>query len=217
MYVGRIVATGRTAAGRLFVAYRVSSRSFPNRDAVRVGETVQIRPRFGSPDEQSSNSYISYECALWNNNFLVAGNGSHARFIFDRLVGGGSVRDCATAVLLGMDREFDQHDTPRIAAIADRRSRELYLASITKSGLACIPVEAESGSARYIATYHFPVPDASQCARLNSERSADDLCRGLVEGNTFSDLTNAVCSVAVVDSDSALDVAVLNLGNLSAS
>jgi IMP cyclohydrolase len=216
MYVGRIIATGRTAAGRLFVAYRVSSRSFPNRHAVRIGETVQIRPRLGSADERSSNAYINYECALWNDNFLVAGNGSHTRFIFDRLVGGGSVRDCATAVLFGMDREFDQHETPRIAAVANRRSGELYLASITKSGLACIPIEAEVGSVRYIATYHFPIPDASQCMRLNSERSAADLCLGLIEGGTFLDFTNAVCSVAVVDNGPALDVAVLNLGNPSA-
>ena len=36
MYVGRIVAVGRTHAGANAALYRVSSRSFPNRMAVEV-------------------------------------------------------------------------------------------------------------------------------------------------------------------------------------
>lgn len=49
MYVGRIVGVGRTAAGRKAVAYRVSSRSFPNRAAEASGQSVRIVPHAGSP------------------------------------------------------------------------------------------------------------------------------------------------------------------------
>jgi IMP cyclohydrolase len=54
MYVGRIVAVGRTPAGRAAVMYRVSSRSFPNRRTVetpRVGRVsraaCETRPLSG--------------------------------------------------------------------------------------------------------------------------------------------------------------------------
>ncbi|MCH6552420.1 MAG: IMP cyclohydrolase, partial [Planctomycetes bacterium] len=44
MYVGRIVAVGRNKAGRNAVMYRVSSRSFPNRQAVDNDGTPSIVP-----------------------------------------------------------------------------------------------------------------------------------------------------------------------------
>ena len=43
MYIGRIVCVARTADGRLCGAYRVSSRSFPNRTAVLTGDKVSSR------------------------------------------------------------------------------------------------------------------------------------------------------------------------------
>ncbi|MCX6672196.1 MAG: IMP cyclohydrolase, partial [Methanothrix sp.] len=43
MYVGRIVVVGQ-CRGRSFVAYRVSSRSFPNRRAEVRGQSIMVSP-----------------------------------------------------------------------------------------------------------------------------------------------------------------------------
>ena len=42
MYLGRIVAAGMTKDGNPTAAYRVSSRSFPNRTAHLANETISI-------------------------------------------------------------------------------------------------------------------------------------------------------------------------------
>ena len=42
MYVGRIVAVGRTRAGANAALYRVSSRSFPNRRIVEAGGHLAV-------------------------------------------------------------------------------------------------------------------------------------------------------------------------------
>ena len=47
MYVGRIVSIARTKQGNLTAIYRVSSRSFPNRQAKVQGDTVTIVPLAG--------------------------------------------------------------------------------------------------------------------------------------------------------------------------
>ncbi len=62
MYLGRIVAAGMTAKGNPVAAYRVSSRSFPNRTANLVGETISIIPRKGFESDLSKNPYIAYNC-----------------------------------------------------------------------------------------------------------------------------------------------------------
>ena len=47
MYLGRIVAIGMTPAGKAAAMYRVSSRSFPNREAVLNNNQISIMPRAG--------------------------------------------------------------------------------------------------------------------------------------------------------------------------
>ena len=53
MYVGRIVAVGRTPNGNNAVMYRVSSRSFPNRRTVRTPRGLAIVPREGHESDLS--------------------------------------------------------------------------------------------------------------------------------------------------------------------
>ena len=59
MYLGRIVAAGMTAKGNVVAAYRVSSRSFPNRTASLTGETISIIPRKGFESDLAKNPYIA--------------------------------------------------------------------------------------------------------------------------------------------------------------
>ena len=51
MYVGRIVAVGRNANGAACGLYRVSSRSFPNREARILENSVAILPKPGHEDD----------------------------------------------------------------------------------------------------------------------------------------------------------------------
>ena len=62
MYVGRIVAIGRTPGGANLAAYRVSSRSFPNREAVQGEGRCAVVPRAGHEADVSKNPYIAYNC-----------------------------------------------------------------------------------------------------------------------------------------------------------
>ena len=62
MYVGRIVAIGRTRAGSGAALYRVSSRSFPNREAKMLPGAVAIVPKPGFENDIFKNPYIAYNC-----------------------------------------------------------------------------------------------------------------------------------------------------------
>ena len=84
MYIGRFLVVGKTKEGKPFVCYRVSSRSFPNREAKIIDEnTVAIIPK--DPNEVFKNPYIAYNCIKIVNDVVVATNGSHTDFIAEKL------------------------------------------------------------------------------------------------------------------------------------
>ena len=47
MYTGRILSIGMNCEGKPFVAYRVSSRSFPNRQCLKFDNRASIVPKEG--------------------------------------------------------------------------------------------------------------------------------------------------------------------------
>ena len=47
MYTGRILSTGMNTDGKPFVAYRVSSRSFPNRQCQKFENRAPVVPKEG--------------------------------------------------------------------------------------------------------------------------------------------------------------------------
>jgi len=110
MYVGRFVVVGSTVG-----AYRVSSRSFPNRQAVRRDDTVTIEPTPDAPE--TDNPYISYNGVRLTDRGAVVGNGSHVDPIAEKLALGYPARDAIAEPLLALDFEKDDYDTPRIAGI----------------------------------------------------------------------------------------------------
>ena len=111
MYVGRFVVAGPGLG-----AYRVSSRSFPNRRvASRAGGTLVVEP---TPDAApSENPYVSYHCARVAGDRAVLGNGSHVDPVAEKLDLGYPARDALAAALLALDFEKDEYDTPRLAAV----------------------------------------------------------------------------------------------------
>ena len=85
MYVGRIVAVGRTRAGANAALYRVSSRSFPNRMAVEVDGRLAIVPRPGHEGDLHKNPYIAYNAVRIAGEFAVATNGSQTDPIAEKI------------------------------------------------------------------------------------------------------------------------------------
>ena len=94
MYIGRIVAFGRTLDGKNAAMYRVSSRSFPNRQAVISKDRIAVVPRPGAESDLAKNPYISYNClrVAGNGEWAVATNGSQTDPIAEKIDAGMNVR-----------------------------------------------------------------------------------------------------------------------------
>jgi len=111
MYVGRFVVVAPTVG-----AYRVSSRSFPNRRATASeAGTVTVGPTEDAPE--SDNPYIAYNCLRVTDRGAVIGNGSHVDPIAEKLALGYPARDALAEPLLALDFEKDDYDTPRVAGV----------------------------------------------------------------------------------------------------
>ena len=110
MYVGRVLVAGPRVG-----AYRVSSRSFPNRQATERDETVTVGPTPDAPE--TDNPYIGYNCLRLTDRGAVIGNGSHVDPIAEKLALGYPARDAIAEPLLALDFEKDDYDTPRIAGV----------------------------------------------------------------------------------------------------
>ena len=110
MYVGRFVVVTPEVA-----AYRVSSRSFPNRKIVERDNGLAVVPT--DEAEDTDNPYVSYHCLRLGENVATIGNGSHVDPIADKLAIGYPPRDALTLGLLSLDYERDEYNTPRIAAV----------------------------------------------------------------------------------------------------
>jgi IMP cyclohydrolase len=210
MYVGRIVGVGRTPEGRQAVAYRISSRSFPNRAAKQSGRSVQIVPHAGSLDAASDSPYIAYECIVWNDQFAVVSNGTHTRPIFERLKAGNTPRDAILTVLTGLDREFDDYDTPRICGLLDIAENRLWLGSVTAQSLCVTPIAVAAGQMAYITTYEFPMPSSDQLDRSFQETEADRICEHVMKNSVFEQFEKPVCAAAVVVGKDGIQAGTLN-------
>ncbi len=153
MYVGRIVAVGRTRAGHNVALYRVSSRSFPNRRAVDQGGRISILPREGHESDLLKSPYLAYHCLRVAGPFAVASNGSHTDAIAEKLLAGLPARDALASVLLAFDYEKDDLSTPRIAAVVPGEGESGWLAIVRRDALIVREIPLEEGRARYLATY----------------------------------------------------------------
>jgi IMP cyclohydrolase len=153
VYVGRIVAVGKTSAGANAVMYRVSSRSFPNRTAIERAGKLVIIPRPGHEVDLVKNPYISYTCLCSAGSWAVASNGSQTDAIAEKIAAGVPARDALVTVLLALDYERDEYATPRIAAAVPLEGESAWLAIVRRDALVAREVQLERGRARYLATY----------------------------------------------------------------
>lgn len=195
MYVGRIVAVGKTTQGHNTGAYRVSSRSFPNRMAVENSGRLAIVPRPGHEDDIQKNPYIAYNCVRVAGDYAVVTNGSHTDPIVEKIALGMPVRDALASVMLSMDFEKDAYNTPRISGVVPVEGDTGWLAVVRDDALVVKAVPLETGRASYIATYEHN--DVSDAQTLDfGAKDAETAARFIVDGGDFTNLEKPVCSAA---------------------
>lgn len=207
MYIGRIVSVMKTADSRLCAAYRVSSRSFPNRTAV-VGENkVSIVPKPGHEGDIQKNPYIAYNCVriVCDNQVAVVTNGSQTDPIAEKMAQGMCARDALVFCSLALDFEKDDYNTPRVSAVVDTRTNEGWLATVRHDGLSVQAMPLEAGKFFYVATYEENNVTTDQ-AGVTDASNAETACRFMLGGGVFAERTNPVTAVAAMASASGFEL-----------
>ncbi len=197
MYVGRFVVIGPDIG-----AYRVSSRSFPNREAVERDGVVTVRPTPDAPE--TDNPYVEYNAVRVTDNGVVLGNGSHVDPIAEKLELGYPARDAVAEPLLALDFEKDDYDTPRIAGIVgldDDPTGDAVIGTVRRDALLVEAVDEPT----LVATYEEDAPTPFDLAAENAADAAREVYDHEYE--------HAVCAAGVAvdedeDGDRAVGVAV---------
>lgn len=200
MYVGRFVVVSPEVG-----AYRVSSRSFPNRQAVDRDGTATVGPTEDAPE--TDNPYISYNAVQVTDRGAVVGNGSHVDPIAEKLELGYPARDALAQVLLALDFEKDDYDTPRVAGIVGVDSDDpstnaagpgAVIGTVRRDAL----LVEEVTEPTLVATYEKDSPEAFELAADDAASAAEALYE--------LDFEHAVCSAGVAVADDGFDVAIHN-------
>ena len=196
MYLGRIVSAGMTSDKKPFIAYRVSSRSFPNRMAKSFEDKASIIPKEGYEKDIFENAYIAYNCVRIVDDVVIVSNGSHTDVIADKIAVGMNIKDAMALTLLTMDYEKDDFNTPRIAAAisssTDEDSYEGYIGIVTDGKV--LVEKIEYGKAVFISTYECQSPVEVEFTASDSKSAA----QFVIDGGEFKKFTNPVGSVGSV-------------------
>lgn len=207
MYIGRIVSVAMTPGGELCAGYRVSSRSFPNRTAVVSADKVSIIPKVGHEADIQKNPYIAYNCVriVFDGEVAIVTNGSHTDPIAEKIALGVPPRDALALPMLALDYEKDQYNTPRIAALVDKRSNEAWLAVVRDDGIEVCGIPLRFGRFYYVATYEENRINDTQSG-VFTPSTAQETCDFLLGGGVFAERENAVTAVAAVATDSGFSL-----------
>lgn len=198
MYVGRIVVIGRTRS-RSWVGYRVSSRSFPNRQASIRGDSVLVSPV--DPKDLEKNPYIAYNCIrLAGGKAAVVANGTQADMIAEKIEDGTRPLDAVSLSLTAYGYERDTLDTPRIAGVVmgDRG----WLGIAKKGEIRAKEFDLSDDSAFLVATYEKTEFEAVSVGG----KSAEDIAKAAFD----LDLELPVCSAAAFEAEDGFTLAIYN-------
>ena len=165
MYVGRFVIVAPD-----FAAYRVSSRSFPNRRIVDRDGVLTVGPTPDAPEHD--NPYVSYNCVREGGDGVVVGNGSHVDPIAEKLDRGYPARDALATALLALDYEKDDYDTPRVAGVVGETS---YIGIVRRDALLVTSVAEPTLVATYEEDAPTPIDFAGDDDPTGIARRAYDL------------------------------------------
>ena len=210
MYLGRIVAAGMTKDGKPVAAYRVSSRSFPNRTAHLANQTISIIPRKGFESDLSKNPYIAYNCLRTAGKYAIVSNGSQTDPIVEKIAMNMPLRDAFSLGLLAMDYEKDSLDTPRIVAAIGNGDTTGYLGIVRKNALLVREFQLQPGQLFYISTYECNFPCDCFTDDKFSANTAAECCQYVINGGVFEEFTNPVTAACAVWKNGELDVATLD-------
>ncbi|MFB6217734.1 MAG: IMP cyclohydrolase [Halobacteriaceae archaeon] len=190
MYVGRFLVVGPGLG-----AYRVSSRSFPNREIVDRDGTLTVVPTADA--EPTDNPYVSYNCLrrVGDPPRAVVGNGSHVDPIAEKLGLGYPARDALATGLLALDYEKDDYDTPRIAGVAGAETAAVGI--VRRDALLVEAVEEPT----LVATYGKDSPEPYPLDADTAEAAARELYG--------ADFEHRVCAAAATV-DGGVETAVVN-------
>ncbi len=209
MYIGRIVAVGKTCDGKNAALYRVSSRSFPNRQAVVNAKGIAVVPRPGAESDLAKNPYISYNCLrVAGKVWAVATNGSQTDPIAEKIDSGMPVRDAIALGLLALDFEHDSLDTPRIVAVAHLTENVGFLGIIRRDALLVREFQLEPGKLNYLSTYECNRPCDQQCDNAFDVKSADEAAHYVVSGGVFAGFECPVTAAAALAAGDHFDTGI---------
>jgi IMP cyclohydrolase len=209
MYIGRIVSVAMTADGRLCAAYRVSSRSFPNRTAVVRPDKVSIVPKPGFEADVQKNPYIAYHCArvIGSGRVAVVTNGSQTDSIAEKIASGMSSRDALVFCSMVLDYEKDDYNTPRISAVVDTRDDGAgWLAIVRQDGLEVRRMPLSPGRFFYVATYEENRLSDGQGGEY-SAMNAVEACDFILGRGVFAQRANPVTAVAAMATANGFELA----------
>jgi IMP cyclohydrolase len=194
MYVGRFIVVAPNRA-----AYRVSSRSFPNRRIIERDGALTVAPTEAAPE--TDNPYISYNClrTTGGGEYAVIGNGTQVDPITEKLQLGYPPRDALAESLLALDYEKDDYDTPRIAGVVDDGG-ESYVGIVRRDA---VLVEAVA-EPTLVATYEKDTPEPVDLEATDPEAMAEELY-----GLAFE---HPVCAAAVANGASGFETGFYNGG-----
>lgn len=197
MYVGRILAIGKTKAGFNSLMYRVSSRSFPSRKMVELDGGLTVLPKEGFEKDLSRNPYISYTALRVTKGWAIATNGSQTEPITEKVAQGVPVRDAMVHTLIALDYEKDDFSTPRIAAAVPLIGDTGWLGIVRNNGLEVKEIQLELGKAHFLATYEIASIDPSRTSEFDAN-SATNAAQFVIDRASFGDLEKPVTSGAAL-------------------
>jgi IMP cyclohydrolase len=211
MYVGRIVAVGRTPKGQNAVLYRVSSRSFPNRRTVKTSRGLAVVPIEGHEKDIFKNPYIAYNAVRVAGEVAVATNGSQTDPITEKIASGMSIRDAMVESLAVLDYEKDDFNTPRIAVAVARGAEEGWCGIVRKDAVIVRSFPLAAGKAFFFATYETNEPRTDYVSDFRAA-TAEEAARWAVDGGKFAELEKPVCSAVAVATATGFDLAGFTVG-----
>jgi IMP cyclohydrolase len=189
MYVGRFIVVGPGIG-----AYRVSSRSFPNRRIVEREGTLTVAPTPDAPE--TDNPYVSYNCVRESGGRAVLGNGSHVDPVTEKLDMGYPARDALATALLSLDYEKDDYDTPRIAGVVGADTATVGI--VRRDAL----LVEEVSEPTLVATYEEDDPRAFAFKATDAAAAAREAYDQAFE--------HAVCAAGVAVDDGGVRTGVVN-------
>jgi len=203
MYVGRFLVVAPTVG-----AYRVSSRSFPNREARERDGQVTVAPTADAPE--TDNPYIAYNCLRRTDGGAVLGNGAHVDPIAEKLELGYPARDALVTALLALDFERDDYDTPRIAGVVgaagtgetpgdDESDAERAFVGIVRRDALLVEAVTEP---TLVATYEADSPEPFDLGA--------DAAGGAARELYDHEFEHAVCAAGVSVTEDGFETAIVN-------